>query len=78
MKKLLALMLSIVILILSVGFFRGWFSLSSSDTGVEGHQTNVNLTVDKDKMREDAATVKRKSTELKDEVIGKEKTPNAP
>jgi hypothetical protein len=78
MKKLLAVMLSIVILILGVGFYRGWFALSSSDSGVEGHQTNVNLTVDKDKMRDDAATVQRKTTELKDDVTGKEKAPTTP
>jgi hypothetical protein len=77
MRRLMSVIISLAILLIGVGFYRGWFALSSTDAD-PGHKTNVNLTVDEDKMREDAATVSRRTGEIKDDVIGKETIPTAP
>jgi hypothetical protein len=70
----MSVIISLAILLIAVGFYRGWFALSSP-AGDPGHKTNVNLTVDEDKMREDAATVRHKTGQIKDDVIGKERAP---
>jgi hypothetical protein len=48
----------------ALGFYRGWFSLSSHGSDTGSNQVNVNLTVDGGKMQEDAETVKNKATEF--------------
>ncbi|MEX0715801.1 MAG: hypothetical protein WD066_04405 [Planctomycetaceae bacterium] len=66
MKKmtLFTLLLVLVLCAVGVGFYRGWFVLSShSDAaGVDTH--DVNLRTDTGKMQEDAQTVKDKAAEL--------------
>lgn len=64
MKKLFAVLIVVVLLVIGVGFYRGWFVLSSGDAGSGNNKVNVNLTVDGDKVQEDAEAVKRKTTEL--------------
>ena len=59
-KVLLVLALCVAVL----GFYRGWFSLSSRGRDAESNKVNVSLTVDPDKMKEDAEKVKEKTTEL--------------
>jgi len=64
-KALLVLALCVAVL----GFYRGWFSLSSSrGRDAESNKVNVSLTVDPDKVKEDAETVKDKTTELAGKV----------
>ena len=46
------------------GFYRGWFVLSSHSRDTGSHKVDVNLTVDPDKMKEDAESVKDKANEL--------------
>ena len=72
MKKLFAVLFVLALLVIALGFYRGWFVLSSRDTD-EGNKVNVNLAVDKDKMKEDAKAVKKKTTELTDKVTDGEK-----
>jgi hypothetical protein len=63
MKKLGAVLAVLVILIVGVGFYRGWFALSRPvDAG--SNKVNINLATDTDKMKQDAQTVKDKATEL--------------
>jgi len=58
-KVLLVLFLCVV----AIGFYRHWFALSNSrDT--QSNKVNINLTVDPDRVQEDAETVKEKATEL--------------
>lgn len=72
MKKLFAVLFVLALLVIALGFYRGWFVLSSRDAD-EGNKVNVNLAVDKDKMEEDAKAVKKKTTELTDKVTDAEK-----
>ena len=63
MRKLCSLVIVLAVIAVGVGFYRGWFSLSSSRY-VEGHKTKVNLTVDEDKMKQDGEQLKEKAREL--------------
>ena len=58
MRKLLPAVFVLVVLVLAIGFYRGWFVVSSSDNGISSDKTNVNLTVDKGKMQDDVKAVK--------------------
>jgi hypothetical protein len=68
MKRLLAVLLALVLLVVSVGFYRGWFVVSRPDAAKGSNKVNVNLTMDKGKIQEDARAVKQKATELTDKV----------
>ena len=76
MKKLLAVLFVLVLLVIGVGFYRGWFTVSKSDPDAGNNKVNVNLTVDGDKMQEDAEAVKKKAAELTENVTGGEKNPD--
>jgi cell division protein FtsX len=56
----------LLVCVVALGFYRGWFALSSQNPN-GGNKVNINLTVDRDKMQEDAATVKKQATQ----VVGK-------
>ncbi|MEX2137826.1 MAG: hypothetical protein WD894_01090 [Pirellulales bacterium] len=73
MKKLFRLLIVVAIVIVAVGFYRGWFALSSPDGNDGSNKVNVNLTMDRDKIKDDAKAVKEKSAELTENVIGGEK-----
>ena len=75
MKRLIAVLIVLVLLVVGVGFYRGWFTVSKSDADV-GNKVNVNLTVDGDKIQEDAEAVKKKAAELTENVTGSEKNPD--
>jgi hypothetical protein len=59
-KVLVALVLCLV----GFGFYRGWFALSSPGRGTESNKVNINLSMDGDKVKEDAEMVKDKTAEL--------------
>jgi len=63
-KAVLVLALCVAVL----GFYRGWFSLSSHGRDAESNKVSVSLTVDPDKVKEDAEKVKEKTTELTGKV----------
>lgn len=63
-RSSITVVLVLLVCAVVLGFYRGWFSLSSHGSDTGSKQVNVNLTVDGDKMREDAETVKKKATEL--------------
>jgi cell division protein FtsX len=63
-KKLFAFLFAAVICVVAVGFYRSWFTLSSSSTNAESHKVDINLTVNPDKVKADAETVKDKAAEL--------------
>ncbi|MEX0704066.1 MAG: hypothetical protein WD069_18340 [Planctomycetales bacterium] len=66
MKKmtLFTLFLVLVLCVVGVGFYRGWFVVSSHSDGAGGDQVDVNLRTDTGKMKDDAQTVKDKAAEL--------------
>ncbi|QDT60515.1 hypothetical protein SV7mr_30380 [Stieleria bergensis] len=70
--KVFAVLFLLLVLVGGIGFYRGWFSMSSDQGSSESRNVDVNLTVDRDKMEADADAVKDKVEELtgdaKDEV----------
>ena len=64
MKRLFLVLIAIALLVVGLGFYRGWFALSRSSPDAGSHKVNINLTVDPDKMKADAETVKGKTAEL--------------
>ena len=72
MKKILCVLLVLLLCVIAVGFYRGWFTLTSpSDT--ENNKVNVNLTLDRDKVNADVDKVKEKTAELTDKVTERAK-----
>jgi hypothetical protein len=63
-KKLSAVLIAIAILVVGVGFYRGWFALSRPAPDAGSNQVNINLATDPDKMKQDAKLVTDKATEL--------------
>ena len=61
MKQLLAFGVLVVIGLVILGYYRDWFSLTSSR---DPHKVNINVTVDKDKLKEDEQRAKEKIHEL--------------
>jgi len=64
MKRLYAVVIVLALIVVGVGFYRGWFALSSSTADQGSNKVNVNLTVDPDKMKEDAEAVKGRTAAL--------------
>jgi hypothetical protein len=64
MKRPSAVLLVIAILVVGLGFYRGWFALSRSAPEAGNNKVNINLATDPDKMKQDAAMVTNKATEL--------------
>jgi hypothetical protein len=58
----------LVIVLLAAGVVRGWFALSGPHRQPETNKVDVNLTVDPDKMKEDAERVKEKAEEFEDQA----------
>jgi hypothetical protein len=63
MKKLTIVALVVLLCVVGFGFYRGWFSLSSSNPGTGSNKVNISLTVDSDKIKADTRMVKEKSIE---------------
>ena len=63
MKRFCSCLIVLAIIVISLGFYRGWFSVSGGREAVS-HKVDVNLTVDPDKVKADAETVKDKANEL--------------
>jgi hypothetical protein len=75
MKRLIAVVVLIALLVIGVGFYRGWFTVSSSDADKPSNKVSVNLTVDRDKIEEDAEAVKIKTTELTGKITNSTSEP---
>lgn len=57
----------LLVIIIAVGFYRGWFALSGGREP-EGRKVDVHLTVDPDKAKQDAKAVKEAAKDLADDV----------
>ena len=64
MKTRSAVLIAIAILVVGLGFYRGWFALSRPAPEAGSSTVNINLATDPDKMKQDAEAVKDKATEL--------------
>ncbi len=67
MRSWIKLLAVLLICLVAVGFYRGWFSLSSSQPDAQGDKVNVNvnMSVDKGKMKAD---VKKAEGQVKGEI----------
>lgn len=63
MKRFCMYLVVTVMIVISFGFYRNWFTVSGDHEAVS-HKVDVNLTVDTDKVKADAETVKGKAIEL--------------
>ena len=63
MKKLSTL-IAITILVVGLGFYRGWFALSRPAAEPGSNKVNINLAANPDKMKQDAKMVTDKATAL--------------
>ena len=70
MKKLFVVLIVFALLTIGLGFYRGWFGLSSPRSDVGSNTVNINLTLDPDQVRADAETVKEKTAELTGQAEG--------
>jgi hypothetical protein len=66
MRKLVGTLIVIAILVVGLGFYRGWFTMSTSNPDADADKVNVDVTVDRGKMNEDAEAVKEQAAELTD------------
>lgn len=58
MRKVVYALLVLAALVIGVGYYLNWFSVSSAD----GDKPNVSITVDKDKIQSDVRKAKEKIT----------------
>lgn len=65
MRTFFASLIILAIIVISFGFYRGWFTMSSNRQA-ENNNVDVSLTVSPDKIKEDAGKVKDKTNELSD------------
>jgi hypothetical protein len=63
-RKFITVLFVLLLCTVAVGFYRGWFTLSSGSSDAGSNKVNVNLSLDQGKMQEDAETVKDKVAEL--------------
>ncbi len=57
MRTLVVVFVLLVVGIAALGFYRGWFSLSTDNTD---HKPSATITVDKEKIQEDEQSAKEK------------------
>jgi hypothetical protein len=76
MRSLIKLAVVLLICFVVIGFFLGWFSFSSHSSNADGDKVDVQMSVDKAKMKEDVKKAKEKVkeevNELEDRVKAKE------
>jgi cell division protein FtsX len=61
---LFTVLVVLVLCVVGLGFYQGWFVLSSHRASDGGGQIDVNLTVNPDKAKEDARSVEAKARHL--------------
>ncbi len=71
MNRFLVVLLLLVIAVVGLGFYMGWFRLSSDQTD---DKTNINITIDKDKFRKDEDKAIEKVKEVGESIKEKTKT----
>ena len=64
MKKPSAVLIAIAILVIGLGFYRGWFAFSRPAADPGSNKVDINFEANPDKMKQDAKMVTDKATEL--------------
>lgn len=70
--KLLKILVVLGVLVIGLGLYRGWFSVSRMERDPESNQVGVNISVDPDKVNADVAETKKKAIELVPESTDKD------
>jgi hypothetical protein len=65
MKGFLALIAVVILAVIALGFYQGWFHVTTTDTG---NNTKVEFNVDKEKVKEDEQKAKEKAKEITKDV----------
>jgi hypothetical protein len=73
MRLLIKLAIVLLICLIGIGFYRGWFSISSSNPDTQGEKVNINMSVDKNKMKSDLKKAEEKFKGKVDAIEGKAK-----
>lgn len=63
MNRFISVVLILIILVVCVGFFRGWFSMTTNNEPLT-EKLDVHFQVDRDKMRQDANAVEEKTKSI--------------
>ncbi len=69
MKRLFIILFVLAVIVMAVGLYQGWFTVSFPE-GKQGSKTNVNLEIDSGKIRQDAEGLSTKAKHLKENVTG--------
>ena len=64
MRKFLGTLVILAVIVAGVGFYRGWFGVTTDD---QPGETNVELKIDKERIKQDAETASEKARELADQ-----------
>ena len=67
MRAILVVVVVLLVGIVALGFYRGWFHLSSETDNAE-HKVNTTFTVDQDKIREDKQKLQELGQKTKEET----------
>jgi hypothetical protein len=67
-QSTIPIVLLLLACVVAIGAYRGWFSLSSGSSDAGRNKVNINLTVDQEKMQQDAAMVKEQAALLSRKV----------
>jgi hypothetical protein len=62
--KVLQVLILLTIVVVGVGFYRGWFTLSRQAPAAGSDNVNINLETDLHKMKQDVQAVKDKASGL--------------
>lgn len=70
MRSLLKVLIVVLVCLVGIGLYRGWFSLSRSSPDAAGDKVDVTVSVDKGKMKSDVKKAKEKVKEEVKELEG--------
>jgi hypothetical protein len=77
MRSRTKILVVLLVCLVGIGFWRGWFSVSRPKSDTEGDKVNVNMSVDKGKIKSDIKKVERKVEKGVSELEGKGKAKEA-
>jgi hypothetical protein len=75
MKRLLIILFCLALIVVGIGFYQGWFTITSPATE-KGNKVNINLEFDRDKVKEDVESMSTRAKNLTDRVTGDQQTPD--
>jgi hypothetical protein len=58
MNRILLVLFLVVLCVVGVGFYRGWFA---TETDSSGGKSNINFSVDREKIKDDVDSLKKKA-----------------